>query len=84
MKLYTVLLIHLALLITTQVPAQNVGIATTTPHSSAALDVQSTSKGVSFPSMTSAQRQALPNPKAGCWCTILIRIRSICMMVVNR
>lgn len=45
--------------------AQNVGIGTPTPHSSAVLDVQSTDKGVSLPSMTTSQRNAIPNPKTG-------------------
>jgi|GEM_PF-1683968 len=37
----------------------NVGIGTTTPHSSAILDVQSSTKGVLFPRMTTTQRVAL-------------------------
>jgi hypothetical protein len=47
------------------VRAQNVGVGTSTPHSSAILDVQSTNKGISFPAMTSAQRKAIVNPKVG-------------------
>jgi hypothetical protein len=45
--------------------AQNVGIGTTTPHSSAILDITSTTKGLLIPRMTSAERQAIPAPIAG-------------------
>jgi hypothetical protein len=38
----------------------NVGIGTTTPHSSALLEVRSTTKGVLIPRMTLVQRNALP------------------------
>jgi len=45
--------------------AQNIGIGTTSPHSSAALDITSTSKGLLIPRMTTAQRTAIPTPAAG-------------------
>ena len=45
--------------------SQNVGIGTNAPHASAALDVVSTNKGISIPSMTTAQRNAIASPKAG-------------------
>ncbi len=45
--------------------AQNVGINTTTPHVSAALDVESTTKGVLVPRMTLAQRDAILTPSVG-------------------
>lgn len=45
--------------------AQSVGIGTTAPQSSAALDVQSTNKGLLIPRMTSDQRKAIPNPAFG-------------------
>lgn len=45
--------------------AQSIGIGTTSPHSSAVLDMQSSTQGVAFPSMTSAQRKAIANPKTG-------------------
>ncbi len=45
--------------------SQNVGIGTNTPHTSAALDIVSNSKGMSIPSMTTLQRDAIANPKAG-------------------
>jgi len=45
--------------------AQNVGIGTVNPHASALLDLSSNNKGMSLPSMTSAQRTAIVNPKTG-------------------
>ena len=45
--------------------SQNVGIGTTTPNASAALDVQSTSKGLLPPRMTSLQRDAISSPTPG-------------------
>jgi hypothetical protein len=45
--------------------SQNVGIGTTTPHTSAALDVQSTSKGLLLPRMTIVQRNAISSPTPG-------------------
>ena len=42
-----------------------VGIGTTTPDASSVLDIQSTSKGLLIPRMTSAQRTAISNPTAG-------------------
>lgn len=44
---------------------QNVGIGTTTPDASAALDVSSTSQGFLPPRLSSAQRDAMPNKTAG-------------------
>ncbi len=43
----------------------NVGIATSAPNPSAALDVSSTSRGFLPPRMTSAQRNAIPSPVEG-------------------
>ena len=43
----------------------NVGIGTTSPDASAILDIASTSKGVVFPRMTSAQRTAISSPTTG-------------------
>lgn len=45
--------------------SQNVGIGTNSPHSSALLDMVSNNKGLSVPSMNSAQRSAIANPKTG-------------------
>lgn len=43
----------------------NVGIGTTTPNSSAALDVQSTTQGMLIPRMTQAQRNLIATPANG-------------------
>lgn len=43
----------------------NVGIGTTTPNSSAILDITSTSKGLLIPRMTTAQRTAIASPAIG-------------------
>src|SRR6478752_8016012 len=45
--------------------AQNVGIGTTSPNNSAALDIRSTTKGLLIPSMTTSQRFAIPTPPNG-------------------
>jgi len=45
--------------------AGNVGIGTTSPASSAILDVQSTTKGVRMPNMTTTQKNAIASPVAG-------------------
>lgn len=42
-----------------------VGIGTTTPHASAALDILSDSKGVLVPRLTLAQRSTVSNPSNG-------------------
>ncbi len=44
---------------------QNIGIGTTTPHSSAQLDVASTTKGFLPPRMTSLQRTGISTPQKG-------------------
>ena len=43
----------------------NVGIGTTAPNASALLDVQSTTKGVRMPNMTTTQKNAIASPAAG-------------------
>jgi hypothetical protein len=43
----------------------SVGIGTTTPNSSAVLDIQSTDKGMLVPRMTTAQRTAISSPSTG-------------------
>ncbi len=45
--------------------AQNVGIGTTTPHNSAILELNSTSRGFLVPRMTQAQRIAIATPATG-------------------
>ena len=62
-RLYLLLLFFLSLPFVAA--AQGVGVGTTTPAASAALDVTSTSKGLLLPRMTSAQRVAIPNPVTG-------------------
>ncbi len=49
----------------TAIMGGNVGIATTTPDPSAALDVSSTTKGLLPPRMNTAQRNAIVTPVAG-------------------
>ncbi len=48
-----------------QMQAQNIGIGTTSPDSSALLDMSSTDKGVLIPRMSSADRQNIENPAIG-------------------
>lgn len=45
--------------------AGNVGIGTSSPNASALLDVQSTTKGVRMPNMTTTQKNAIASPAAG-------------------
>ena len=45
--------------------AQSVGVGTTTPAASAALDVTSTTGGMLLPRMTATKRAAIPNPVQG-------------------
>jgi len=43
----------------------NLGVGTTAPNASAILDVQSTTKGVRMPNMTTTQKNAIASPAAG-------------------
>ena len=45
--------------------SQNVGIGTTTPNSSAALEIKSSSQGFLPPRMTTAQKKSISNPTQG-------------------
>ena len=45
--------------------SQSVGIGTTAPNASAALEIKSVNKGLLIPSMTTAQRFAISNPANG-------------------
>jgi hypothetical protein len=45
--------------------SQSVGIGTTTPHSSAALDISSSNKGLLLPRFTSTQRNSISNAAKG-------------------
>jgi hypothetical protein len=58
--------------------AQNVGIGTNAPHSSAVLDVVSNNKGLSIPSLTTAQRTAIASPKAGLF-VFDTNLQTLCM-----
>lgn len=58
-----IVLCHIILLKT--VNAQSVGIGTNAPKASAVLDVTSTNKGILFPRMTTAERNAIINPADG-------------------
>lgn len=46
-------------------PAQSIGIGTTTPNNSAVVDVSSTNKGFLFPRMSLQQRLSISNPANG-------------------
>jgi len=46
-------------------PNANIGIGTSSPNASAILDVQSTTKGVRMPNMTTTQKNAISSPAAG-------------------
>jgi hypothetical protein len=45
--------------------SQSIGIGTTSPDAKAILDIKATDKGVLFPRLTSAQRNAIVNPPDG-------------------
>jgi hypothetical protein len=45
--------------------SQNIGIGTVTPHASAQLEINSSTKGLLIPRMTLAQRLAVPSPAMG-------------------
>jgi uncharacterized protein (TIGR02145 family) len=64
MKKYLFLII-LAFLLTTVKSYAQVGIGTNSPNANTALDLVSTSQGVLFPRMTSAQRDVITNPAKG-------------------
>ena len=60
-----ILLIIAVSIITINSSAQNVGIGTSTPETSAALDVKSSNKGLLPPRMTTVERNAIANKVAG-------------------
>ncbi|MCC2546047.1 hypothetical protein LJY25_06290 [Hymenobacter sp. BT175] len=64
LTLLTALLLATASL-TAQAQTGGVGVGTTTPNSSAILDVSSTSKGLLPPRLTQTQRDAIASPAAG-------------------
>jgi trimeric autotransporter adhesin len=65
MKPIAKLLLLISIIYSQQLSAQNVGIGTPTPHASALLEVNSTSKGVLIPALTQAQRNAIASPAKG-------------------
>jgi FG-GAP repeat len=60
-----VILVSLFTLLLFFTEAQNVGIGTNSPNSSAALDVSSTNKGMLIPRLTTTQRNGISNPATG-------------------
>ena len=64
-KLFSLLFFFSFQLIFTQSEAQNVGIGTITPNPNAILDIRSSNKGILFPALTTAQRDAILNPPDG-------------------
>lgn len=61
----TILVVLCTALILKANAQQSVGIGTTSPNSSAVLDINSTSKGILVPRMTTAQRNAIASPAKG-------------------
>lgn len=61
----TISIIVLSLLVLKFSYSQGVGVGTNNPNAAAALDVNSTSKGILFPRLTTAQRSAILNPPDG-------------------
>lgn len=64
-RMKKIFLFFIALLIISIVQAQNVGIGTNTPSTSALLDLTSGTKGFLPPRMLAAQRDTINNPVAG-------------------
>ena len=65
MKRSLIILAVLCLTITTHHVQAQVGIGTTTPNASSALEVQSTTKGILVSRMTAAQKTAIASPAEG-------------------
>lgn len=64
MKSQILILGAFLLFLTSAMAQNNIGIGTTTPHASAALDVQSTTQGMLVPRMTESQRGMIAAPVA--------------------
>lgn len=80
MKLYPSIFLLPVLLCASIAYSQNVGIGTQTPHTSAALDINSNNKGVLLPRLTTIQRDAIANPAAGLQ---ILNIDDMCIDVYN-
>jgi uncharacterized protein (TIGR02145 family) len=65
LKIYSFLFAAMVFFLNDSIRAQNVGVGTNMPHSSAQLDVTSNNRGFLPPRMTFAQRIAITNPAAG-------------------
>ncbi|WP_110311674.1 hypothetical protein [Dysgonomonas alginatilytica] len=58
-------LIIFCVLLSFEISHAQVGINTSSPHSSAALDIESITQGLLIPRMTTAQKTAIANPASG-------------------
>ena len=67
----TSILLFITLFFFSKGDSQNLGIGTSTPNSSAKVEISSTNKGFLPPRMSFAQRNAIPNPATGLviWCS---------------
>ena len=65
MKKYNLLFASCCLFLSITIHAQSVGVGTTEPDASAALDIKSTTKGLLIPAMTLEQRNVISNPATG-------------------
>jgi uncharacterized protein (TIGR02145 family) len=64
-KIFSLVFNTAIILLSHCVQAQNIGIGTTTPHPSAALEISNNSKGVLVPRMSFLERNQISNPAAG-------------------
>ena len=58
-------IVVIALMLSSVIGLAQVGIGTNTPNTNAILEIQSSTQGVRFPAMTTAQRTAISNPAKG-------------------
>ena len=61
----TLLIVLLCWITVLSIHAQSVGVGTSTPNSSALLELKSTNRGLLIPRMTTAQRDSIVNPAEG-------------------
>ena len=64
-KIISLLLVVFILILRSAIAQQSVGVNTTNPDPSAVLDVQSNSKGMLIPRLTTAQRNLIASPATG-------------------